>query len=440
MVTGSYTPSSEMDKEGLLKKEVMHKERKQFILLMGLLTLGYALVMPDRADLVQNFLAILRHPAYLLTDFLAVGGLSATFFNVACHFFLAYFLMSRNASSLVSGLQIGAVGLFAGHAFFGTTLLNSLPLIMGVWLYSHYTQQSFKLYTTISLFTTGIAPIISYLATQDKFGGFSIPFALAVGLFLGFIAPLLAEEFLKFHRGLTLYNYGFTTGMIAFFFVLLLPYLSLSVESRSLVGQGYHEYLLIYLLLLLVALLVCLVPSFSRAVKEYPRLLKSTGRVPDDFVSKFGLPVVLLNVLIQLVLYLGLVLWMGVILNGPVLGGLLTLMGFSAFGKHPRNTLPIVLGIGLAAVGLGHSLQDLRVVLAILFGTGLSPIAGFYGLGYGVLAGFFHYNLSGAIFGLHQGLGLYNNGFATGFVAAFLAPIIDTIQEHQLLKRKGNVK
>lgn len=408
-----------------------HIGRKRVIFLLGVLTLVYALLMPDRADLLVNLGRLFTSPTQLITDFFAVAGLSATFANVAGHFFVAHYLMSRNERSNINGLQVGAVGIFAGHAFFGTHLLNILPLIFGMVLHAKFTKQSFKLYTTVSLFATALSPFVSYLALHDGLSLGSLLFAILVGLGLGFIAPALAEEFLKFHHGLTLYNYGFTTGIISMMVVLLLPYLGIQVEAVSLISQGYGSYLLGYLGLLLLVFLALLLGHFTQAIKGYGQLFKSTGRVPDDFVSKYGIHTVLLNMCLMLGIYLSLVLALGVELNGPILGGLLSIMGFSGFGKHPRNALPVSLGVFLGALLLGQPLTELRFVLALLFGTGLSPIAGFYGLHYGVVAGFLQYNLSATVFGLHQGLSLYNNGFSTGFVAAFLVPIIDSLQDHK---------
>lgn len=415
-----------------------HIERKRVILLLGILTLIYALLMPDHDQLFINYWRILTSPTHLLTDFLALGGLSATFANVSGHLFLAHYLMSRNERSNINGLQMGAIGIFAGHAFFGTTLLNVLPLIFGMVLYAKFTKQSFKLYTTVSLFATSMAPLLSYLAFQNGFSLLSGLSAVLVGLFLGFIAPTLAEEFLKFHRGLTLYNYGFTTGLMTMFVILLFPYFELSVTSRLLLSTSYHGFLLGYLILVLGVLAFFLLPQITVAKIGYYHLLKSTGRVPDDFVSKFGLYPTLLNMCVTTLTFLSLLLLIGVRLNGPILGGLLTILGFSAFGKHLRNTLPIAVGVGLASWLLGDSLMDVRFAVTVLFSTGLSPIAGFYGWFYGLIAGFLHYNLSATVLSLHQGMSLYNNGFSTGFVAAFMVPIIDSLQDHKMLWIKGN--
>lgn len=100
-----------------MEAKKQHIERKRVILFLGVLTLLYALAMPDRADLLVNLGKLVLSPTQLLTDFFAVAGLSATFANVAGHFFVAHYLMSRNERSNINGLQIGVVGIFASMVF-----------------------------------------------------------------------------------------------------------------------------------------------------------------------------------------------------------------------------------------------------------------------------------------------------------------------------------
>ncbi|BCJ95416.1 hypothetical protein acsn021_29850 [Anaerocolumna cellulosilytica] len=38
------------------------------------------------------------------------------------------------------------------------------------------------------------------------------------------------------------------------------------------------------------------------------------------------------------------VLMIGGVVNGPVLAGIFTVIGFGAFGKHLKNSLPVVIG------------------------------------------------------------------------------------------------
>jgi hypothetical protein len=115
-------------------------------------------------------------------------------------------------------------------------------------------------------------------------------------------------------------------------------------------------------------------------------------------------------------------------LNGPVIGAIFTIVGFAAFGKHPRNIVPIMLGVFLGSLAKPWSADDPSVLLAALFGTTLAPIAGRFGWHWGVVAGFAHSSAAQTVGPLHAGLNLYNNGFAAGIVASVLVPVIIAIR------------
>ena len=120
---------------------------------------------------------------------------------------------------------------------------------------------------------------------------------------------------------------------------------------------------------------------------------------------------------------------MGQTLNGPLLAGVLTIVGFSAYGKTVLNITPILLGVYLGKYGT--KTDDFTIALSALFGTSLAPIAGVYGAFWGVVAGLLH---------IAGGLNLYNNGFSAGIVAGFLLPIITTIKESANKRRINYLK
>jgi hypothetical protein len=115
-------------------------------------------------------------------------------------------------------------------------------------------------------------------------------------------------------------------------------------------------------------------------------------------------------------------------LNGPTIGAIFTIVGFAAFGKHPRNILPVMAGVFLTSLTATWNANDPSLVLAALFGTTLAPIAGRFGWHWGVLAGFVHASVAQTVGSVHGGLVLYNNGFAAGLVAAVLVPVILSLQ------------
>lgn len=89
-----------------------------------------------------------------------------------------------------------------GFSFFGKNILNSLPLMIGVYLYTKIKKYPISNFMHIMCFVTGISPLISLLV-------FGLDFSLPVGLMLGFIASIIiglaiipvSSSFVKFHDG-----------------------------------------------------------------------------------------------------------------------------------------------------------------------------------------------------------------------------------------------
>jgi hypothetical protein len=157
-------------------------------------------------------------------------------------------------------------------------------------------------------------------------------------------------------------------------------------------------------------------------------MMRQSGQAPTDFISSAGLGPTLVNMSLTGAIGTAYVLLVGSDLNGPTIGAILTIVGFSAYGKHPGNILPIMIGVFIASLAKPWSADDPSVVLAALFGTTLAPIAGRFGWHWGIVAGFLHSSVVQSVVHLHGGLVLYNNGFAAGLIAIILVPVIIALQ------------
>ena len=163
----------------------------------------------------------------------------------------------------------------------------------------------------------------------------------------------------------------------------------------------------------------------------YRRLLQDSGRAPSVFLRMFGAGPVLLNTGINGLISMAFILCSGGDLNGPTVGGILTIMGFSAFGKHAFNIIPVMAGVFLGGLVMHWSLSDSAVQLACLFCTTLAPISGYFGWPFGVLAGFLHSSVVLYTGTPVAGMNLYNNGFSGGLVAIVLYPVIIAVVRHR---------
>jgi len=169
----------------------------------------------------------------------------------------------------------------------------------------------------------------------------------------------------------------------------------------------------------------------GKSFKNYTQILSHSGKLITDFIQLEGFGVTLINMGITGTIATIYILLIQGDLNGPTMGGILTISGFSAFGKHPKNILPIFLGVFIGSFVKVFNIDDPAIQLAALFGTALSPIAGKFGWQWGVVAGFIHSSVVLNVGYLHGGFNLYNNGFAAGLGAAVLLSIISLFKKDE---------
>ena len=332
-----------------------------------------AFFVDQPATIFRGYLNIILSPSHLITDYVAVGGLGATFLNSASVTLLSLiFLYSRRVK--ISGPIIAALFTMSGFAFFGKNILNSVPIMMGSLIYSIVSQISFSQVAIISLFSTALGPMVSMLwlgvGLKPLIG---IPLGILIGLLIGFISPPLAGSFLRFHRGYNLYNVGFTAGIIGMVFTALLRMFDVKMEPILLISTEHSLLLGIFIGLLSLLLIVTGLWRKRDAWKEYTTLLKQPGQLITDFTKHVSVETTLCNMGIMGLLSCGYIIALDGTINGPVIGGVLTVIGFAAFGVHPGNGLSVMLGVGLAAITNNVPYNDTSAIIAALFGTTLAP-------------------------------------------------------------------
>lgn len=396
---------------------------------------GAGLLMDRPSDLRDGLLAIVTSPSILLHDYLAVGGVGATMVNAGLCGLISHLIL-RWLKIDLSGPFIAAVYTVIAFAFFGKNILNIWPIFAGVAAYARYQRVSLKNYALVALFGTTLAPMVSLLAFGSRLEGLTAYASGAgLGMLAGFILPPLASHMLRFHDGYSIYNIGFTGGIVGSFLVAILRSFDLAVTPVVVLADEFDlllKQLLNSLFVLMILAGAGLALRSEKPLKQSCReILASSGRLVSDFTTIGNHAAVLINMGVMGLISTGYVMLVGGHFNGPVIGGILTVVGFSAFGKHPRNCLSLLAGVALAAQLKIWGLDSTGVVLAGLFGTTLAPIAGHYGQWAGLMAGFFHFSIVHNVGVLHGGVNLYNNGFAAGFVASFLVPLIDALKREK---------
>lgn len=374
---------------------------------------------------LEGYVTILLSKSILLTDYIAIAGIGATFLNVST--ILVFNLIVFKAMKLhINGPIFAGLMIILGFSFFGKNILNTLPIYLGIFIHSKIKGTHFRNYTITLLFSTGISPLVSY--TMFSFAWYiGIPAGIIVGIIAGILIPTLASHTVLFHKGYNLYNTGFALGIISVLFYAIYLGLGIEVVTVNLVCNDYHSLLFILLVCISAFAISIGIICNHRVILDYIKILSKSGRLVSDFIKEGGKHVVLFNFGFLGLVSVAWVLLFNITLNGATFGTILAIMGFASYGLHIANALPIWGGAIIAILLRKDSFTEVSTVMAFFFATGLAPIAGKYGIIYGALAGFLHINITPLMLNFQGGFDLYNNGFSAGFVATLLVNIKEAL-------------
>ncbi|MFG5428343.1 DUF1576 domain-containing protein [Enterococcus faecalis] len=388
------------------------------------------------STLLEGMVNILTSPSNLLTDYIELGTFGSAFLNSGL-LTLINVLIAKKEKISINGPMIAALFTVSGCSFFGKNLYNSIPIIVGGFCYAKIVKKPFSQFIVVSLFGSALSPIISYLTFGISLPLlFSIPLGYLVGISIGLILPPLASQILTFHQGFSLYNVGFTSGLIAMMFTGIFRMFGWKIEGKNLISTNYDSNLLFFLLFLFIVMFISgfVINRFS--LKGLKEISRTSGKLITDFLSISGAGATMMNMALIGLLLIGYTQVSQSTLNGPIIGAILSAVGFSALGNHLLNSLPLLVSVFLSAqLAPVFEVEQTTVVLAGIFSTGLAPIAGYYGITFGFISGFLHMALVTNVSYLHGGLNLYNNGFSTGFVAAVMVPLLDNILQVRKVKQ-----
>lgn len=404
-----------------------------------------ALCAPDVGEVFAGLARICVSPAQLTRDFFLadIGGVSGSMLNAFLVGAVCCALMFLPGAS-VGGGTVLAYFLTVGFCSFGMSILNILPPMLGVWVYSRIRREPAGRQLNLFMFSTGLSPLVTqvlfyYPVVQDA-PRLTLPgvlLALAVGIAIGCAMPPLCAHSPAFHKGYDLYNAGPAAGFLGFLLYAAL-YRIPGVEPppiTAVLGTGHRLFANIFCA---AAFALCLAFGLilNGGFRGCGALLKDSG-YRSDFAAKYGAGPCLINLGVYglfILLYYNLI---GATFTGATFGVVFCMAACACMGATPLNALPILLGYGVMGLlnYLGASafaLNSQAMVVGLCFASGLAPIAGEYGAPAGVAAGILHYCLVTGVPVLHGGFNLYNGGFTAGIVCFLLVPVL----EHYF-RRKG---
>lgn len=401
---------------------------KLFLCLSGILII-VSFLFNSPSEIILGLRTIILNPDILITDYMEIGGVGATFINCAL-LITIYITMLIFLKVKPSGTIIAGVFTVSGFSLFGKNILNIWPIIFGIWLYSRFQKEDFSNYIVAALFGTTLSPALIQLVGANAIPVYiSILIGILVSIIIGFLLPPLASACMRIHQGYSLYNVGLAAGLIGTVLMSLLRAFGIDFQSRIIWSTGNNIPFMILFSIIFLTMIILGFHYNGNTLKNFSKITKHSGRLITDFYIIFGEGITLINMGLLGMFSMFLVVLLNGDLNGPTLGGILTIVGFGAFGKHLKNIIPIMLGIILCTFFNIWEINSPGVILSLLFGTTLAPIAGSFGWLWGIIAGVLHACLVMNITYLHGGMILYNNGFSGGLVCMFLLPLISAFRK-----------
>lgn len=390
---------------------------------LALIVIGFLLSPIEEIKI--GLLSILRSPSILITDYIAIGGLGATFINAGL-VGLAGVVVAYLSGVKISGLVIAGVFTMSGFAMFGKNIFNIWPIIFGVCLFAKLTKRPLKNYIAPCLFGTTLAPTVSQTAFGFEFG---ILWGILIGIIMGMLVSALAKHVYSLHQGYNLYNVGTTGGIVGTIYYIMLKGFGFKISPAMHWSKEYTGILFPILLVYFISFIILGI-FLDRDIRGLKKIIKESGRLITDFVEVGGLGNVLVNMGLLGILGLLYIKFIGGDINGPVIAGIFTIVGFGALGKHVKNVLPIMLGVYLICIPKVWLHSDPGPTLAALFGTTLAPFSGRFGPFIGLLAGVLHLPMVMHVGEMHGYMNLYNNGFSGGLVAIIIVALLRDLKPH----------
>ncbi len=376
-------------------------------------------------EIIKGLSTIVRANDVFATDYTHIASVGSALFNSGLVVLINIYIL-RKMDLKLNGMIVSALFLLCGFSFVGKNIYNIWPFYIGGYVYSKVHKLDFKNTIVNSIYTTSLAPVISVVAYTFSANSIAaVILSYLCGAFIGYIMPELAARMLTAHAGYNLYNTGFAAGFVAITANSLFNMFGMPVDPKNIVSPDFNMPLLVLFTIYFLVLIILGYEHNNKSFEGYGKLMSYSGKLITDYTRLCGFSVTMVNMGVTGLIALAYVILMDGSFNGPTIAALLTLVGFSSCGNHPRNTISILIGVAVASKLVNINMTTTAIVISGLFGTTLAPIVGDFGLVCGFFLGPLHLALVSNIGSLHSGLNLYNNGLSGGIIAMLVVPILD---------------
>ena len=419
------------------KKEKIRGNVLRYFCISSVVLLFLAAFLFDSPrDIFAGMKEIILSRDALITDYFELAGYGAAFFNAGLVMLISIILI-ETAKLPYTGLTLAATFISMGFGFWGKNVVNIIPIIMGTYTYAKAHRAKFARYVYTALFATCLAPFVTELVYILPFPSWvNLIIAIGMGGFVGYVIPPLSMHTASMHMGYSLFNVGFSGGTLAFVMYCVLKSYGIESEAVFIWKEGRHPAIMAGVALYFtITFFVGLWLEHGRP-DGLKKILAHPGRAVADFVMMDGPGNTLMNMGSRWLVAEVYVLFVDGDMSGPILGCVFTVFGFSAFGAHVRNYLPVLFGVALSTLFTANSVNTPGILIASLFVVGISPIAGQFGPIAGIAAGLLHSAVVMCTSQMYGGLNLYNNGFSGGWVAIVMIPIMESFMKHFEYRKK----
>lgn len=404
------------------------------VILISTALIATAFILVPAGQVISGEWTIITSPSILITDYIALTNIGSALLNAGLVSLiglgLAWIIKAR-----FNGYLLSAIFTLMGFSFFGKNPFNILPIFLGVYAYhAFFSRQPLRNLIAPLLFGTTLGPVVSQIAFGFGSGITGVIMGIMIGILCGGLMAALMGHVYTFHMGYNLYNTGTSAGFIGTVVYMMMRGFGFDIEPAFYWATSSTSTLSIILGVVLLFLIIFGI-AWGANQQGYKRIWKSSGRLASDYVEKADLGTTLVNMGIVGLIGLAYVLLVGGDVNGATAAGILTIAGFGALGKHPRNIVPVMVGVYLMCIIKIWSHTDPGPLLAALFCTTLAPVSGRYGFIAGVLAGALHLPMVMHVGNLHGFMNLYNNGFAGGLAMLIIVGFIKGLKPELLLNQ-----
>ncbi len=415
------------------------REMKYFFFATVVLLYVTAFLCAGPVAIIKGIVKIVMSRDALITDYFALAGYGAAFCNVAIVATICVVLILVEKVPF-TGPTLAALFINIGYGFWGKNPVNILPTLLGTYLYARLHHKHFGRYIYTALFGTCLAPFVTELVYMLPFSRqWNLVIAVVVSVFIGFILPPLSMHTASMHMGYSLFNVGFSAGVLAFVLCCVLRSFGLESEPVLIWQEGRPVWLAVFMYAYFAVTFLAGFFLSGKSIKKLFAIFRHPGRAVADFVLMDGPGTTLMNMSVVGILGLTYIFLIGGDLSGPVIGAVFMAFGFASFGVHVKNYLPVLAGVVVFNLLSHHNLVDPGIQLAALFAVGLAPIAGQFGIAPGAVSGMLHSAVVMCTADMYGGLNLYNNGFSSGWVAIFMVPTVESFMNHfETRKRQKN--